>query len=81
MSAVLTVPAGARPVLDAVGAGLSPWTGWEEGTAPRTREGQEAYEARARIITECRRHGLLTAENLLTASGREALKIMAARHG
>jgi hypothetical protein len=81
MTDVITVPVGARAVLEAVAVGLSPWAGWEQGTKARTPEGQEAYEARARIITACREHGLLTVENLLTERGRQALKSMAARHG
>jgi|GEM_PF-3462611 len=81
MTAVITVPLGGREVLNAVAAGRSPWHGWDHGTAARTAEGQEAYEARARVITACREHGLLTGENLLTELGRDALKSMVARHG
>ena len=81
MTAVITVPVGGRTVLEAVAAGRSPWHGWDFGHPARTPEGQEAYEARARVITACREHGLLTAENLLTDAGREALKSMVVRLG
>lgn len=81
MTAVITVPVGGRIVLEAVAAGRSPWHGWELGHAARTPEGQEAYQARARVITACREHGLLTDANILTEGGRAALKSMAARHG
>lgn len=81
MSAVITVPAGGRAVLEAVAAGRSPWHGWDFGHPARTPEGQEAYEARARLITACRDHGLLTGENLLTDLGRDAIKSMGARLG
>lgn len=81
MTAVITVPLGGRAVLEAVAAGRSPWHGWEAGSPANTPEGQEAYEARARVITACREHGLLTAENLLTERGREAIKSMAVTHG
>lgn len=81
MTAVITVPLGGRAVLEAVAAGRSPWHGWEAGAPANTSEGQEAYQARARVITACREHRLLTGENLLTELGREALKSMAARHG
>lgn len=81
MTAVITIPLGGRLVLEAVAAGRSPWHRWDDGAAARTPEGQEAYAARARIITACREHGLLTGENLLTERGRDALKSMAALHG
>lgn len=71
---------GALTVLQNVAAGRSPWHGWDANHPARTSEGQEAYEARARAITACRDSGLLTAENLLTAEGRQVLKSQEARH-
>lgn len=79
MTAVVAIPAGARPVLENVALGRSPWHGWEAGTLPRSAESQDAYEARARVITACRQYGLLTAENLLTDDGRRAVKVMGER--
>lgn len=81
MTVVITVPLGGHVVLEAVAAGRSPWHGWELGHAARTPEGQEAYAARARVITACREHGLLTDTNLLTDDGRNAIKSMAVRLG
>lgn len=81
MTAVITVPLGGLNVLNAVASGRSPWHGWEAGAPANTPEGQDAYQARARVITACREHGLLTGENLLTERGREAVKSMAARLG
>lgn len=73
MTAVVFVPLGGLAVLDAVAAGRSPWHGWDAGVFAKTPEGQEAYAVRARLITACRRAGLLTEENVLTAEGRTAL--------
>lgn len=81
MTAVITVPFGGDTVLGAVADGFSPWNGWDRGVAAKSGEAQDAYEARARAVTECRRHGLLTPENLLTPLGREALKAMGKRLG
>lgn len=73
MTSIITVPLGGRVVLEAVAAGLGPWHGWERGTVANSLEGQEAYRARASIITECRKCGLMTAENLLTERGRKVV--------
>jgi hypothetical protein len=68
-------------VLEAVAAGRSPWHGWDKGTAANTYEGQDAYRRRAEVITECRDHGLMTAENLLTDKGRKVLQVVGVLHG
>ena len=47
----------------------------------RTPESQEAYEARARAITECRNRGLLTPENCLTDMGRKLMAEWEGRRG
>ena len=78
---VFTIPAGGRDVLEAVAAGRSPWHGWDKGTAANTYEGQDAYRRRAEVITECRDHGLMTAENLLTDKGRKVLQVVGVLHG
>ena len=81
MAEVTTLPRDGLRVLSAVASGRSPWHGWEGATMARTPESQEAYEARARAITECRNRGLLTPENCLTDMGRKLMAEWEGRRG
>lgn len=77
---MIDLPIGGRAVLQNIAQGRSVWHGWEAGHAVRTPEGQEAYARRAAAIQACRDRGLLTTENLLTETGRKAVKAMAEVH-
>ncbi len=75
------LPTGGRTVLENIARGLSPWHGWEAGQPARTPEGQAAYADRAHAITACRERGLVTDENLLTETGRAAVRMLEAAFG